>query len=249
MNIKRAFLILMALMLLPGLALAQATARFDTSKEWLDGSGNVDDQSTGVDVNMTCTTGLPLSQDFTVTSSVNVDFVLGDLLSLDDVDCVITESVPPGYVASYSANGGTASTSGCVFVGGQGGNAGADNTCEISNTPGPVSVTVYTEWNVIDDGGDAVNDVTDVWIQCNAPIAGVTENNGSWTKICTDVEGDNSCTASVTPDPSGSSCTAANTVTDSSVEPGGTCGGSLSISPGSGNCGRNWRTSSVWPGM
>jgi hypothetical protein len=234
MNTKRAFLTLMALMLLPGLAMAQVTARFDVSKSWLDGSGNVDNQTGGVMVNMTCTTGLPLSQDFLVTSSQNVVFVLGDLLSLDDVDCEIAEAVPAGYVAGYSANGATANATSCTFKGGASGNASDDNTCEITNTPGPVGVTVYTEWTVANDGGDAVNDVASIWIKCNAPIAGATEDDGSWTKSCPALSGDNSCTASVTPDPSGSSCSTWNNVTDSSVEHGGNCG-SMAVSPGSGN--------------
>jgi len=236
MNIKRALLTLTALMLLPGLALAQAgdvTARFDTSKVWLDGTGGVDNLLTSVPVNMTCTTGLPLSQDFDVTSTVNVDFVLGDLISLDDVDCMITETVPSGFVAIYTANG-SVTAGGCVFEGGDGGNATADNTCVITNTPAPVNVTVNTMWNTINEGGDEVNEVAGVYIQCNAPIAGVSGYEGYWTKGCT-LFGDSSCTAVVTPDPSGSFCTTWETVQDSSVEKSNNCGSGLSIAPGVGN--------------
>jgi hypothetical protein len=219
MNIKRAFLTLMALMLLPGLAMAQVTARFDTSKVWLEGTGSVDNQTTAVPVNMTCTTGLPLIQDFMITSTVNVDFVLGDLISLDDVDCLITETAPAGYVASYSANGGTANLTGCSFKGGVGGNATADNTCRISNTPAPVDVTVYTEWEVINDGGDEVKEITNITIRCNAPIENADSQYGDhWEETCYGLVGDNYCSVEVTPDPSGSYCETWDSVTDSSVE-------------------------------
>jgi len=247
-KIKRAFLTLIVLMLLPGLAMAQVgdvTARFEVSKIWIDGDGVETNLTTPVDVNITCTTGLPLSQDATITSLESTTFVLGDLLSLDDVDCLITETVPSGYGAQYSMNAGAEISGGCVFKGAGENGAGAGdnggntlpgvNDCRIFNTPLPVNVTVYTEWLVVNEGGDEVDDVTDIWIRCNSPIVGISvSNDGYWIKQCSNLVGDNSCTAAVIPNPLGSSCTTWNDVTDSSVEHGGNCG-SMAISPGNGN--------------
>lgn len=235
MNYKRAFLTLLVLMLLPALTMAQVTARFEVSKIWQDGTGSIDTQTTAVAVNITCTTGLPLIQDAMITTGANVDFVLGDLVSLDDVDCVITETTPSGYVASYSANNAGASLVSCSFKGGQSGNASADNTCRITNTPGPVNVTVYTDWEIIRHGGIEVDDKTNITIRCDAPIAGTSGSGGYWAKTCLGLVGDNSCSASVTPAPSGSSCTAWDSVTDSSVEKVIDGCSSMPISPGSGN--------------
>jgi hypothetical protein len=237
MNFKRAFITLMALMLLPGLALAQVgdvTARFEVSKIWIDGDGIEDNLTTPVDVNITCTTGLPLSQDAVITSLVPTTFVLDDLISLDDVDCVITETVPTGFIAKYDANIGGEVPGGCVFKGGVNVRPDDVNDCKVINVPAPVDVTVYTEWEVINDGGDAVAEVSGIYISCNAPIAGISVGlDGFWVKDCLTL-GDDHCRAVVVPDPSGSVCTTWDTVLDSSVEIKTNCG-IMPISPGNGN--------------
>jgi hypothetical protein len=238
MSFKRAFLTLMALMLLPGLALAQGgdeTFRVEVSKIWIDGDGVEDNLTTPVDVNITCTTGLPLSQDATITSLESTTFVVGDLLSLDDVDCVITETVPSGFIPQYSMNAGAEISAGCIFIGGEGGNVlEIVNDCRIFNVPAPVTVTVYTDWEIINEGGDAVDDVTDIIVECTSPIIGGVDYDGYWVKVCYNLVGDNHCSVSVIPDPSGSSCSAYDTVTDSSVEKKNDCG-FMPISPGVGN--------------
>ena len=250
MNMKRALLIFMGALLIPGFALAgdvapfDGTARFDVSKVWVDGEGTeVAGVTDSVNVTLTCNTGLPLEQSADITSSNGVVFVLTELDSPGDIDCTVTESVPAGYSASYVANESDASDTACVFDGSTE-QAGADNFCVITNSPDSVDVTVSTVWNVINDGGEEVSQVTDLTLSCNAPIVGQTEigTTGIWSKTVLGVAGSQALAleAKVTPDPDGSSeCWVTDTVGDSAVERTSTCGDSdnpgMSISVGSGD--------------
>ena len=114
MNIKRAFLILLATMLLPTLAMAQAvtitpaegTAIFVVQKHFLD--GNFDQEVT---FHMDCSTGLPTEQQRTVSSEFpgfEVAFVLGDIPTSPNqngVTCTIYEEEVGGYTANYRCAG------------------------------------------------------------------------------------------------------------------------------------------------
>ena len=83
MNLKRAFLILIAAMLLmPGLAMAQesTTVRFAVDKEFSD-------NNTGsIEVTLSCNTGLPLTQSADINELNGVVFVVEEVLLADFVE-------------------------------------------------------------------------------------------------------------------------------------------------------------------
>ncbi|MDT8322073.1 MAG: IPTL-CTERM sorting domain-containing protein [Xanthomonadales bacterium] len=248
MNMKRAILIFMGALLVPGVALAgdvtpfDGTARFDVSKVWLDGEGTeVVGVTDSVNVTLTCNTGLPLEQDADITSSDGVVFVVTELASVEDIDCTVTESVPSGYSAEYFANFSDSSTTACVFEGGVE-RVGPDNTCVIENSPDTVEVTVSTVWDLINNGGADISQETDVTITCNAPIDGgdaLGEPFVGYYSATDTLVGNDSFTVSVAPAPGGSQCFATDTVNNSAVEGTSTCGSQLSpgmsISVGSGD--------------
>ena len=84
MNLKRAFLILTAAMLLlPGLALAQdgaVTIRFAVTKEFSDFNPG------SIEVTLSCNTGLPLTQSADINELNGVVFVVEEVLLADFVE-------------------------------------------------------------------------------------------------------------------------------------------------------------------
>ena len=111
MNVKRAFLIMAAAMLIPGYAMAQEvfTATFVVTKDF-DDNNPMD-----VEVTITCNNGLPLEQSAMISESEDVAFVVTELSDIDEVECAVTEDSQIGYTPSYRANGGTPRANFCEF--------------------------------------------------------------------------------------------------------------------------------------
>jgi hypothetical protein len=178
MNFKRAFLILVVLMMLPALAQAQVTARFDVDLLWLDTDLDPGFKTDVRSVTMTCSTGLPLIQSAPVSTGHSVEFVLTSLLSYDDVDCTISQTLgaPSGYTQWHfqlddldpPSNEGLG---GCDF---NPLNAQDDNTyyCNLVNQADFGSFTVYTEWDITGAEGDIPDVDQRVKIACNERFAG-----------------------------------------------------------------------------
>lgn len=241
MNFKRAFLTLMVLMLLPGLATAQFTARFDVNKIWLDHDLSPGINDATVDVEIVCNSGLPLTQEATISATEGVIFVVEELLDISAINCTISEkSVPVGYKEWSVSNAGPLTEGGCLFVGGDGGNAFELNECDIINQALPTTFTVTTDWTVINDGGDAVNQVAGITIVCNAEIEGgvLDLDSGDWVYQDTLV-GDDFVTVLVDTAIDGTECRAWDDVVDSAVDKSGsTCIGDFPLGPNSPNsCG------------
>jgi hypothetical protein len=114
----------------------EGAARFTVIKDFSD------DNTATVDVTISCNTGLPLTQEFTISEGHPVTFIV-DSYAAGEMDCVITEEVPEGYTPEYS-NGDVDSAESCVF---EEVAAGATLACIIYNELDPVIVTVHKEWN------------------------------------------------------------------------------------------------------
>jgi len=231
MNFKRVMMILLAALLLPGLALAQTSrATFDVTKNWDEAhSGN----PASVSVTLNCFTGLPLTQSQNITHNQGVVFVVTDFAS-GDLDCTVTEADVDGYSATY--NGGD----GCEFTSVNDGDA---DSCQITNTPDPVEVTVYKDWVIEGSGGNALDPEYSILLVCDDEIVGGDDcstpglqggsksygysecyyYSGSWIKELTHTGTGNTddaeYTAHVIPDWDGDThCYAEESVWDSSIE-------------------------------
>jgi len=182
MNIKRAFLILIAAMLMPGLAMAQdgpiTTLNFNVTKEFTDGNPG------SIEVTILCDTGIPLEQKADITELDGVTFVVAAIPDIDLIECVITEDVGAGYNAIFSANDlepGIGGGDACTFNG-SGGFDNIDpilNTCEIINSMAPVAVAISKTW--VDDRTDS-DQGADIMVRSDAELV-----DGEW---CDDVSDD-----------------------------------------------------------
>ena len=246
MNFKHVLIILLAALLLPGLALAQTTrATFDVEKVWDEPTpGN----PASVKVTLDCFTGLPLTQSQNITADQGVTFVVTDFES-GALDCSVTEGDVAGYTAKYN-NG-----RGCNFPDTT---DGAARTCVVVNTPIPQQVAVTKDWVIAGSGGDALDPAYSLILLCDEEIVGgeycdfptlqggnksgsygeCDGNSGQWIKVLTktgtgDTE-DATYTADVVPDwENGTDCEVHENVYDSSVEVDTDCDG-LTVSIGEG---------------
>jgi hypothetical protein len=107
-----------------------------------------DDNTAGVEVLISCNTGLPLDQSKVITEATHVEFVVGDF-DPGEMDCDVFEVVPNGYSPTYTAGFDTEGDAiitddaeGCHFDDVVGG----DFTCHIVNTPDPVDVVIIKDW-------------------------------------------------------------------------------------------------------
>jgi hypothetical protein len=149
MNMKFLTGVLLAVMLLPSLAMAQTGTRatFTVTKDFADGN-NVDE----VVVTLDCTSGLILDQDKVMGDGDTVEFIVTEFTN-GVPDCFIVEGdVTDGYEASYSGNGiGTGNSGDCAWDDVQNGFAG---TCDITNEPAEVDIVVTKEWVISGDNND-----------------------------------------------------------------------------------------------
>jgi hypothetical protein len=227
MKFQRVIMILLAALLLPGLALAQTTttrATFEVTKDFSD------DNPAEVSVTLNCFTGLPLTQSKDITENGGVVFVVESFES-GQLDCSVTEDEVTGYSASYPEGD-------CEFTGVSDGDP---NSCEITNSPTPVEVTVNKVWVIDGQGGDQVDPGYSLNLVCTSEIVGgeqICEDDFgfgcefyfyNWEKVLTQSgTGDTdpeSYTADVIPDwDGGTECYVEENVFDSAVEVDNDCG-------------------------
>ena len=193
MSIKRAFLIMLATLLLPGLALAQTGTRaaFTVYKDFTDGNPNI-----GVTIHMDCFNALPQQQMQTVvpdgnSSSWELEFIAKDFIQ-GELDCTIWEEDVPGYdtgydcdddegEASYDCDNGSNHPAfpgsdydegPCTFTNVDTSNVtgGDEAICRIRNQPQNVPVTVYKDWVIDGDDGSSISHYYSLKLECEGPI-------------------------------------------------------------------------------
>ena len=139
----------------------ETVARFHVTKDFSDGS--TDD----VDVTLSCDTGLPLTQMLTIAGGdpTGVTFVVKDFID-GTMSCAVTEVTnTPGYDIDDT-------TCKWPLVNSINGPFG----CVVNNTAQDASFTASVVWNVINEGGDAVDTTNPVTIYCDREI---TTSNGT----------------------------------------------------------------------
>jgi IPTL-CTERM motif len=224
-------MILLAALLLPGMALAQTTTRatFQVEKDFTD------DNDASVSVTLDCFTGLPLTQSQLISESQGVTFVVESFES-GELDCTVSEDEVTGYDDPDT----------CEYDNVE---DGEENSCTLVNAPTAVEVTVTKDWEVDGDGGDALDPAYSLTLWCDNIIDGGTEctstkngyhdgcynpDPGTWYKKLTefgtgDTE-DADYTAHVVPDwDGGTYCWVDEEVYDSSVEVDDTDCGSVGL--------------------
>jgi len=237
MNLKRAFLITTAALLLPSMALAQVgDARFIVSKNFTD------DNPTSIEVTITCNTGVPLTQSASITENNGVGFVVA---SFDPIQgtCEITEDGEAGYTGTYLANDTLPSDTSCLF---EDNFLEGDQFCVINNAATPIEVTVAKVWNLEGAGGDEVDTDSAFMIVSDNLITGgydCFDDNfadnpaGEGWEFCATLflHGDDSDSVMVTPSAGGTMVYIWEMGQDSSVETDNSCGegsiGSVEIMP------------------
>ena len=260
MNFKRVMILLLAALLLPGMALAQTTTRtnFTVTKYFDDGNTDAE-----VTVHIQCFTGLPQNQSQTLPDS-NGDYVVNFIVTSfdqDELDCSIWEESVAGYHAEYSADtdvaGSTTDSDACHFedIGNSNYPEETDqNQCDIYNYPEPVEVTVTKDWEVEGSGGDALDPAYSLVLWCDGEISGgegckdtksgdygdICESNpGKWYKVLTETgtgdTSDEDYTADVVPYwDGGTDCWVDEEVYDDAVEVENGCD-DINVSHGQGD--------------
>ena len=178
--------------------------RVHVTKTFSDGSDDA------VDVMISCNSGLPLEQTFTIEGGdpKGVTFVVTNIPE-SGADCEVTESGgPAGYTAEL--NGGA----GCEWT---------DVTaglfdCEITNTADDATYTVVKDWVQEGTGGDVINAVADVTISCNSEITGGTQVDDDEWELSGDLGDGQTLVAKVDVTTGPATCSASETIDQSGVE-------------------------------
>jgi hypothetical protein len=179
-----------------------------------------------VEVTLTCNTGLPLVQSFTIAGGdpVGVNFVVAGYVE-GAMDCDVTETgSPAGYAVTYDS---------CSWDNVLSADA---HNCVINNTANAANFTVNKVWE-ISTGGNAVLEEVVVTAFCDNPIAGGSFDslNNRW--YISDVLGDgDSLTATVDTTLSSANCWAEELIVDSGVESADDCGLRTIQAGGSSSC-------------
>lgn len=151
MNIKRAFLTSVALLMLPGFALAQTIVRFDTSLELVPAGP----YTQTVTAELTCNTGNPLVQDFEIgpTTEDKVVFVVDNFNLEEFISCEITATSLSGFrVVDIVTNGEATEDGTCLWTADAGNlDTEVDNVCRFIMAPETFEYVIEKEWEFADD--------------------------------------------------------------------------------------------------
>lgn len=218
MNIKRAFLAAVAVLLVPGYAMAQSTNTFATSVT-AAGGGDAGTPS----MTITCNGGIPLTQ----TAPAGTTFSVTELTNGTVCNVGLSSDLDTGWVAgSYTCSpSGTASASGCAFTVADGNTAWST---DVSAVPAPFDFEVTFSWDVSDDadpditaGAMIVSTCFDVW---DTATSSLTDAGPLSTDASDAAGGTFSAFEGLTADPNGSTeCTAMWEGVASAVEPSAAC--------------------------
>ncbi|MCH7506814.1 MAG: IPTL-CTERM sorting domain-containing protein [Proteobacteria bacterium] len=238
MNIKRAFLVLAAVLLLPGLAMAgHSTATYDVRLNFNPNTGAPETTA-----NIQCTIGVPIADAIANLGNNDLnkpfDPVTYDAQGIDV--CVVTVVAVEGYTPTYTAtvSSGAALISGginspCSF---QPGEDAQEFSCAVvmNGTVGTFKVT--KNWANVDVGGDSVDGSYSMELACDKAIIGTGGTSVVNPVSDTDLQGNDTRTWTQTTtstltfivDVSTTgilpNCWATEDVADSSVESDGNCG-------------------------
>jgi len=260
MNFKRAFMILMALMLLPAMALAQGvipapgTAIVGVNKVFSDGN-----DETMVTMTLKCTSGSisPASVTFLPNDGFEHGFVVSNIpMGVDNV-CTVKEIAVEGYWSEARCQGDGVPNvdcqpaalpadrlSYCQFDNVQEGDVAR---CDIRNNPEPVEVEVTKVWDISNAGaaGDDYSLATDITVACNAQILNNTGKKGPYffkrfsLSDASFAGGEATVTVEVIPEYPSSDCFAFESEMDSAVEVTENCGNpevpGMEVSVGNGD--------------
>lgn len=135
------------------------TVSGETRTEFAVSKDFTDDNPAGVEVTISCNTGLPLEQSTVIAEGDPVTFVVTEFDN-GELDCTVAEEVLQGYAASY--DDGSLSDVDCSFadVG-----SGVELPCAITNTPLPVEVEVTKLW-FDEQLGDIIPEAQ-AWFDCD----------------------------------------------------------------------------------
>ena len=150
MNIKRAFLTAVALLMLPGFALAQTIVRFDTSLELVPAGP----YTQTVTAELTCNTGNPLVQDFEIgpTTADKVVFVVDNFDLVTFISCEITATSIDGFVVLNVLTNGDGTAGTCLWTADAGNlETEVDNTCRFVMAPAPFEYEITKVFDFADD--------------------------------------------------------------------------------------------------
>ena len=203
MNIKRAFLAAIAVLMMPAYAMAQNT--FPTSIEFTNGGTG------SATATLTCNSGVPLQQSFQISENNGVGFVVAGMVATSE--CSITITNLPGYVIIAESNQ-TETGSSCLYA-----DVGIDevNTCEFIASPDAFTYRVDKVWPV----GD-LNEVSQ-WASfdytcVNVETSALGNNFGTETGRVR-LEGDGNFLRQFYANPAGgSACSTVESADDSAVE-------------------------------
>jgi hypothetical protein len=204
MNIKRAFLAAIAVLMMPAVAMAQNT--FLTGVEFTnDGDGTAL-------ATITCNSGVPLVQSFTISEGNPVGFVVAGII--EGSTCEITLTDIPGYLIGAESNQVETGSS-CVFL--EFDFEDGEDVCEFLAVPLPFTYRVNKVWPV-GDLNEVSQLATYLWACSNVALDATTDVfiNISGSQP---LEGDGSFTRTFFADPAnGSTCTTTEVAFDSAVE-------------------------------
>ena len=244
MNLKRAYLILLAAMFLPGLAFAadiEVTARFETQLEFAD-----ENPMATTMVHRECNTGLPLNQVAELGDEGFVEFIATLLPAEEELFyCTITAEDVPNYTTLYSEvyDLDLFETEPCDYTGLELDAADWTVNCFIRMVPDLAKVTVSKDWDISGAVGDAVNTFAIVMARANDPLVIVDSypclDGPGWCKALEFVGEDPSDEVFfVSTGYLGETVQLSENVVDSSVETENDCYGSVRVFPGSeASCG------------
>lgn len=194
------------------------TARFSVSKTYSD--GNADE----VEVTLTCNTGLPLEQTFTIAGGdpKGVTFVVTDIPE-SGADCAITETgTPSGYTTILNDGAGCAWEDVAL---------GDSFDCAITNVLNSKEVHVIKHWVVDDTDIGSIDPAYRLELFCDGEILGGTPQgeSGLWYRELYSGDSlgfaDHDFQPDVYPNwDGGTNCWVNETVYDNAIETGNGCG-------------------------
>ena len=166
MNIKRAFLTAVALLMLPGFALAQMSVRFDTSLELVPPGP----YTQTIDVTLVCNTGNPLQQSFEIgpTTMDKVIFVVDNFDLEEFISCEITPTGIDGFKVIDIQTNGVATEEGTCLWTAEDENLSLreDNYCRFVMAPETFAFVIEKEWANWEEGTDVSQGFSVDWT-CN----------------------------------------------------------------------------------
>ena len=204
---------MLATLLLPSLAMAQTdNIATVTVTKWFS-----DNNPATVPVHLSCFGGSTLDQDKNISQSQSVTFNVVD--PAPGTNCFVTEGSAPGYSPQYSEE--------CEITDID---VEEDYVCEIDNYLDAVVGTVFKEWVIEGDGGDAIDGDYKIKVYCDSFIFDYDYSNGYYVKkfhVYNDT-GPKAFTFGVLPNWNGGThCWAQEEAYDSSVEQSSSCGHSI----------------------